>query len=119
MEINTLRDLTDKLTAFRDERDWRQFHSIKELIVSLNLEASELLELTQWQNAEAFEASLGKEENKNRLKEECADVLAYLLLIAERADFDLVAATHDKIDQNAIKYPVDKAKGNSTKYNRR
>jgi len=119
MEINILRDLTDKLTAFRDERDWRQFHSIKELIISLNLEASELLELTQWQNAEAFEASLRNEEDKNRLKEECADILAYLLLIAERADFDIVEATHDKIDQNAIKYPVDQAKGNSTKYNRR
>jgi NTP pyrophosphatase (non-canonical NTP hydrolase) len=110
--------LTRRLINFRDERSWRQFHSVKELILSLNLEAGELLELTQWQNGEQFEETIGDPEVKSRLAEECADVLAYLLLIAERADFDIVLAAHEKIDQNELKYPVEKSRGKATKYNR-
>ncbi|MCP4072204.1 MAG: nucleotide pyrophosphohydrolase [Hyphomicrobiales bacterium] len=118
MEASDLQELTQKLTSFRDERSWQQFHSLKELILSLNLEAGELLELTQWQNADEFEDSLKDESVKARLKEEIADVFAYLLLIAERAQIDLVKVTHDKIAQNEKKYPVEKSKGNSTKYTR-
>jgi len=110
--------LTQRLVNFRDERSWQQFHSIKELILSLNLEAGELLELTQWQSGEQFDEAIGDQQIKSRLEEECADVLAYLLLIAERADFDIVQAAHNKIDKNELKYPVEKSKGKSTKYDR-
>ncbi len=117
-EKPTLASLTRRLIAFRDERDWRQFHSLKELIVSLNLEAGELLELTQWKNAEAFETEAGAGQMRAALAEECADVLLYLLLITERAGIDLMAAADAKIDRNARKYPVEKAKGTAVKYDR-
>jgi len=116
MDYNEQRDLTQRLVNFRDQRSWKQFHSVKELILSLNLEAGELLELTQWQNGEQFDETIGDQEVKSRLEEECADVLAYLLLIAERVKFDIVQAAHNKIDKNEMKYPVEKSRGKSTKY---
>jgi NTP pyrophosphatase (non-canonical NTP hydrolase) len=111
-----IKSLTERLTKFRDERDWQQFHSLKDLIISLNLEAGEVLELTQWKSAEQFDAMMGEAAAKSRLKEECADVLAYLLLICEKADIDILQATSDKIDQNEKKYPVEKARGTAKKY---
>lgn len=112
----SLEELTAKLIAFRDARDWRQFHSLKNLIASLNLEAAEVLELTQWKSDDTFESEVGKPEAKARLAEECADVLLYLLLISERAGFDLSTAAAAKIARNEIKYPVEKARGTSKKY---
>ncbi len=111
-----LDELTAKLVAFRDARDWRQFHSLKNLILSLNLEAAELLELTQWKSEDAIEAQIGESEFSSKAAEECADILLYLLLIAERANLDLVAAAHAKIAKNAEKYPVEKSRGNARKY---
>ncbi len=116
MENNPLDDLTKRLIAFRDARDWKQFHSLKDLILSLNLEASELLELTQWKSEGEFEALAGESGMKAKLEEECADVLLYLLLIAERAGIDLAAAADAKIDRNGEKYPVEKARGVARKY---
>ena len=115
-DVTELQNLTDRLIAFRDERDWRQFHALKNLIVSLNLEASELLELTQWQDEAAFEVAASEDPVKARIAEECADVLIYLLLISERCGFDLLTAASDKIGRNAQKYPVEKARGNAKKY---
>jgi NTP pyrophosphatase (non-canonical NTP hydrolase) len=115
-EQPTLDDLTHRLIEFRDARDWRQFHSLKNLILSLNLEASELLELTQWQSEAEFEAGAKSNEMHLRLKEECADVLLYLLLIAERAGIDIRAAAAEKITTNEAKYPVDRARGTAKKY---
>lgn len=112
----TLDALTSRLLEFRDSRDWRQFHTLKDLIVSLNLEASELLELTQWKSAAQFEEEVGTEEMRQRLSEECADVLLYLLLIAERAGIDLQRAAARKIAANELKYPIEKARGTATKY---
>ena len=117
MTDSTLENLTDRLIAFRDARDWRQFHSLKDLIVSLNLEASELLELTQWKTAGQFDKMADVPAMKARLEEETADVLLYLLLIAERAGIDLISAANTKIDRNNEKYPVEKARGVATKYN--
>lgn len=108
--------LTRRLIAFRDARDWRQFHSLKNLIVSLSLEAGELMELTQWQDDETFERAAREPEMRARLAEEAADVLLYLLLVAERAGIDLARAGADKIARNERKYPVDKARGNARKY---
>lgn len=114
----TLESLTESLIAFRDARDWRQFHSLKDLIISLNLEAGELLELTQWKSNEAVEQICSSSDDKKRLAEECADVLLYLLLIAERAGIDLATAARDKIVLNEQKYPVEKARGTAAKYSR-
>ena len=112
----TLAELTDRLIAFSDARDWRRFHDLKNLIVSVNLESAGLLELTQWQDDAAVEARIDEPEFRARLAEECADVLLYLLLIAERAGFELDAAAVEKIEINARKYPVEKARGNARKY---
>ena len=111
-----LDQLTGRLREFRDARSWQQFHSLKELILSLNLEAGELLELTQWKSGEEFDHSSSTPEMKQRLEEECADVFNYLLLIADKAGIDLVAAANRKIDHNAEKYPVEKAHGTAKKY---
>ncbi len=108
--------LTERLIAFRDERNWRQFHSLKNLLVSLNLEAGEILELTQWKSDEELEDLLGDSAFRERLTEETADIFLYLLMICERADIDLIQAASDKIDRNAEKYPVEKSHGNSKKY---
>nr|CAA6816199.1 MAG: RS21-C6-like protein (RS21-C6 protein) [uncultured Thiotrichaceae bacterium] len=111
-------DLTRQLIEFRDARDWKQFHSLKDLILSLNLEASELLELTQWKSADDFEAEAHEEFMQQRLREECADVFCYLLLVAERAGIDIQAAAAEKIKANDQKYPVEKSRGTATKYNK-
>ena len=112
----SLEALTDRLIEFRDARDWRQFHSLKNLLLSLNLEAAELLELAQWKDDAQVEAALSDPGFRARLADECADVLVYLLLICERANIDLAAAAADKITRNAAKYPVDKSRGNAAKY---
>ncbi len=117
-ESPDLSELTRQLIEFRDARDWRQFHSLKDLILSLNLEASELLELSQWKNEGDFEKEAATEPMQQQLREECADVLLYLLLIVERAGIDLQQAASDKIKANGLKYPVDKSHGRSTKYNK-
>ena len=106
-----LAELTQALLQFRDERNWAQFHTLRNLIVSLNLEAAELLELTQWKSEEEMLEISGE-----ALRDECADVLLYLLLIADRAGIDLEAAAQDKLRKNAEKYPVDKSYGTSRKY---
>ena len=114
---DTIAHLTERLIQFRDERNWRQFHSLKDLIASASIEAGELLELTQWKDpAQIEDAAMHDDAFRQRLGEEVADVFLYLLLIAERADLDLADVAHAKIDLNARKYPVDKAHGNAKKY---
>ena len=111
-----LQALTRALLRFRDERDWAQFHTLRNLIVSLNLEASELLELTQWKSDAEMTALLDDEKTQEALRDECADVLLSLLLSPERACIDLEAAAYAKLAKNAAKYPVDKSFGSSRKY---
>jgi NTP pyrophosphatase (non-canonical NTP hydrolase) len=109
-------NLTRDLVAFRDARDWRRFHSLKNLLVAANLEAAELLDLAQWKDDDALEALVQDPEFRARLAEETADVFIYLLLICERAGIDLGVATRDKIAANDAKYPVEKARGTDRKY---
>lgn len=111
-----IRALTEALLKFRDERNWAQFHTLRNLIVSLNLEASELLELTQWKTDTDMANLLNDESTQEALRDECADVLLYLLLIADKAGIDLEAAAHTKLEKNAAKYPVEKSYGSSRKY---
>ncbi len=108
--------LTTRLTHFRDERDWRKFHNLKDLIQSVGIEAGELMELTQWKTTEEVEDALTEIAFRSRLSEELSDVFIYLLLIAERAGLDLIEEAQHKIDLNETKYPVEKARGNARKY---
>lgn len=111
-----LRELTEEVLKFRDARNWGQFHDLRQLIVSLNLEAAELLELTQWKSDGEIAALPADAAGREALSDECADVLLYLLLLAERAGIDLEAAARDKLRKNAEKYPVEKSYGSSRKY---
>ena len=108
-------DLARSLRAFADERDWGQFHSPKNLASALSVEAAELLEHFQWLT-EAQSRELAPDK-KAAVAEELADVLLYLVQIADKLDVDLLEAAQLKLVKNAARYPVDKAAGTSTKYN--
>jgi NTP pyrophosphatase (non-canonical NTP hydrolase) len=97
------------LIRFRDERDWGQFHNPKDLAIALNIESSELLELFLWKSPD--------EANHEKVKEELADVIAYALLLSHNYGFDIKEIVAEKIRSNELKYPVEKSKGNSKKYN--
>ena len=99
------------LIAFRNERDWQQFHDSKNLALAISIEASELNELFLWKKDSEIE-----EINEDKLKEELADVLAYAFLLAEKHDLDVFDIVLEKIKKNGEKYPVDKAKGSAKKY---
>ena len=114
--MDVLSELTAAVLRFRDERNWAQFHTLRHLIVSLNLEAGELLELTQWQSDDDLAALIEDPTRRQALSNECADVLLYLLLIAEKASIDLADAARSKLLQNAVKYPVKRSYGSSRKY---
>ena len=116
--MNRIDELRDALLRFRDERNWQQFHSLRNLIVSLNLEAGELLELTQWKSDAEVEALPADPLAQEALADECADVFLYLLLVANAAGVDLIDAAHRKLAKNAEKYPVEKCYGSSAKYYR-
>lgn len=110
----TLSDLTKLVLAFREERDWKQFHNPKDMALSLALEAAELIELMQWKNGAELDAHL--RAIKIRVGEELADVLGWILLLANDQDIDLAEAFAKKIELNKRKYPVEKAKGSAKKY---
>jgi NTP pyrophosphatase (non-canonical NTP hydrolase) len=101
-------ELIKQLRSFVAERNWQQFHTSENLAKSISIEAIELLELYQWDS--------GAEEA--RLKEELADVLTYCLLLADRHNFDVTEMVLEKLEQTKAKYPVEKAKGKSVKYDR-
>ena len=101
-----------RILAFRDERNWRQFHNPTDLAISISLEAAELLECFQW-SGEDTEA-VGK---RNAMKEELSDVVIYALLLADRLGIDMDEAIREKIRINAGKYPVKESYGSSAKYN--
>ena len=103
-----INELTKEIVQFTQERDWDQFHNPKDLAIALSIEASELLEIFLWKKPE--DAKLEK------VKEELADVLNYALLLADKYDLDVAAIVREKMARNAIKYPVEKAKGVATKY---
>lgn len=103
-ESPSIQHLTRDLLKFRDERDWAQFHTLRNLIVSLNLEASELLELTQWKSDDDIGALVADAGAHEALRDECADIFLYLL--HSRAGFDLLDAARKKMKKNAAKYPA-------------
>lgn len=107
-------ELTDEIVRFRDERDWKQFHNAKDMILSLMLEAAELAELVQWKNeAELKEVLLQKKEE---LSDELSDILYWVLLLSHDLDIDISEAFKRKMKKNRTKYPSDLAKGRNQKY---
>ncbi len=104
--------LIDELVKFRDERNWSQFHNTKDLALAISIEAAELNELFLWKTNEESELV-----DRNKLKEELADVLAFSLLLAGKHGFDVKEIVLEKIRKNNEKYPVEKAKGTARKYN--
>lgn len=107
-------ELRDALRAFAAERDWEQFHTPRNLATALAVEAAELLEPFQWLTDE--QSRNLTPEARAAVQEELADVLLYLVRLADRMDVDLAAAARAKIQRNAAKYPIDKAKGSARKY---
>ena len=101
-----------ELIQFRDDRDWKQFHDSKNLALAISIEAAELNELFLWKKENEIDNI-----NIDRLKEEIADILSFTFLLAEKHNLDIFDIVSEKIKNNALKYPVDKSKGTSKKYN--
>ncbi|HET8991831.1 MAG TPA: nucleotide pyrophosphohydrolase [Candidatus Saccharimonadales bacterium] len=112
--MTDLDKLQKMIVDFRDERDWKQFHNPKDTAISLVLEATEFLEHFQWKNEQEIKDHLRKAGPE--VADELADVLYWVLLIANDLSFDLGEALEKKMAKNRAKYPVEKAKGKHTKY---
>ncbi|SOD18291.1 MazG-like family protein [Nitrosomonas ureae] len=106
--VSDIKEITQALLKFRDERDWAQFHNAKDLALALNIEAAELLEAFLWKASEQADI--------DKVREELADVIAFALLLAEKYDLDVKQIVLQKIEQNALKYPVEKSRGSAKKY---
>lgn len=114
---DTLQDLQAAAIAFRDARDWAQFHQPKDLALGLTIEAGELAELFLWKTREEARAAIyGDPAFRERLADEMADVLVFLLYLAEDSGLDLGDAVRLKLEKNGAKYPVDRSKGSAAKY---
>jgi NTP pyrophosphatase (non-canonical NTP hydrolase) len=113
-----LRELQGQLAEFAARRDWRQFHTPKNLAMALAAEAGEVLELFQWLTPEQSGAIMAQPADAHRVREELADVFAYLLHLAAALDVDLVEALQEKITVNEQRYPEDLARGRADKYDR-
>ena len=109
IKVKEINDILEKLIKFRDDRNWKQFHTPDNLAKSISIEANELLENFQWGNQNA---------DIDNIKEEVADIFGYILLLCNELDIDLLEVTNEKIKLNDKKYPVEKAYGNSKKYNK-
>ena len=114
MNADSLRDLIKAAVKFRDDRDWAQFHNPKELAISLAVESAELLQLLQWYKGKELDKVI--REKRDRLKDELADVLFSVLLLADELKIDLGQAFLEKLGKTAAKYPVEKSKGSPKKY---
>lgn len=106
--MTEIESIIKKILMFRDERDWKQFHNPKDLAIALNIEAGELLELFLWKDSDHVD--------KERVKEELADIFNYAFLLVEKYDLDVKEIVLNKINKNNEKYPVEKSKGNAKKY---
>jgi len=112
----TLSDLKTRILAFARERDWEQFHAPKNLSMALAAEAGELMEHFLWVGAEASGEIVRNPAKKGKIEEELADVVIYALEFANVTGIDLSAAIERKMAANALKYPVEKARGRADKY---
>jgi len=106
----------ERLSRFAQERDWEQFHSPKNLVMALSGEAGELCEIFQWLTEDQSREARTNDHIRTKVSEEMADVLIYLIRLSDIMDIDLSQAVWSKIEGNAEKYPVDRAKGTAKKY---
>ncbi len=111
---DSLDDLRARINTFVAERDWAQFHTPKNLAMAMIVEAAELVEQFQWDTP--MDSQHLTPEKREAVSHELADTFVYLLRIAEVLKIDLIAATNQKIELNALKYPVEKARGSNAKY---
>lgn len=107
--MTDIEELIAKLVEFRNERDWEQFHNSKDLAIAISIEANELLEQFLWKHPE--------DAKPEKIKEELADIFCFALLLAEKNGINIKEIVLEKIRANAEKYPIDKSKGSSKKYN--
>ena len=114
MSADRLAELRRRLAEFAAARDWDPFHSPKNLAMALSVEAAELVEEFQWLTEEQSRAL--DPERHERVRLEAADVLIYLVRLADKLDIDLLRAAADKIAQNELKYPADRVRGSPRKY---
>lgn len=112
--MSDIKKLTKKIIAFRDARDWKQFHKPKDLALSLMLEAAEVGEHFQWKSEKEIKQYI--KDHKKEIGDELADTFYWVLLMAHDLGIDLIKASKEKMEQNIKKYPIKKAKGNHVKY---
>lgn len=113
----SIEDLKNKVKSFCDSRDWDQFYDAKELAIALSIEASEILEHFRWKKSEEIQEMLKNPVKREEISDELSDVFYFLLRIAQMNDIDLTESFERKLKKNEKKYPIDKAKGSSKKYN--
>ena len=112
-----LKKIRNRLRSFANEREWEQFHNPKNLTIALSVEVSELLEIFQWSKNGGLD-EINDEKTKKDIEREIADVFNYIVRLSDILDIDIERASHMKIDENEIKYPIDKFRGSSKKYNK-
>lgn len=112
--MSELTSIISKIRAFRDERDWAQFHNPKDMAIALSIETGELLEHFLWKNPEEVAKRIAT--NREEIEEEIADIGIYLAELADNLGIDLIAVMESKLKKNARKYPVEKSRGSNAKY---
>jgi len=112
-----IKELKDKVKKFCEDRDWDQYHGAKELAIGIITEASELLDHFRFKSEKDIEEFFNNQEKKAQISDEMADVLYFLLRLAQKYDIDLTTELDKKLDKNNERYPVDKFKGSNKKYN--
>jgi len=110
---HSIQELQKEITAFRDERNWKQFHTPKDLAISITLEAAELLEVFQWSGPNT---AVDTDKKMKKVREELADVMMYCWLMADVLDLDIPEIIREKLAENKKKYPVEKSFGSAKKY---
>ena len=110
---DSIKELTEKIVAFRDARNWKQFHNPKDMAISISLEAAELLEIFQWSGSDT---EVDTDKKIVKVREELADVLIYAFLLGNDLGLDIAEIVSRKLDENSRKYPADKASGRADKY---
>ncbi len=106
------KQLEQKVIDFRDERNWKQFHHIKDLLLGLNIEVAELQELFLWKSEQQQ-----SEIDNQKIKDELADIAIFIIYISNYYNIDLPEAISEKLQKNGLKYPVDKSRNSNKKYN--
>lgn len=114
--MSDLKTVTKKVIEFRDARDWKQFHTPKDSAIALLSEATEVLDQFKWLNEKETKKYI--KDHKKEIADELSDVLFWVLLMAHDLNVELISAFEQKMEENAIKYPVEKARGRHTKYNK-